>query len=140
MASFLGPLGRQGPLGHVRPAARRGLEACPFSAKPSAQGQARRGRAAGFRCAGYHKGSKNHREPKANLPRLRTQSLLGCLSGTSRTCRGCRGSVPLPGFKGRRPLPLPSPFPVFPFPFVSFVSVVISLPPPCFSMCPLCSL
>ena len=61
------------------------------SPSPAWRALARRGRAAGFRCAGYHKGSKNHREPKANLPRLRKQSLLGCLSGTSRTCRGCRG-------------------------------------------------
>ena len=103
------------------------------------------GRAAGFRCAGYHKGSKNHREPKANLPRLRTQSLLGCLSGTSQTCRGCRGELEIGHFifsttydvprvqgerpharvQGAAPLPLPSPFPVFPFPFVSFVPFVI---------------
>ena len=81
-------------------------------------------------------------------------------SGTPRTCRGCRGELEIGHFifsttydvprvqgerpharvQGAAPLPLPSPFPVFPFPFVSFVPFVISLPPPCFSMCPLCSL
>ena len=45
-------------------------------------------------------------------------------TGTSQTCRRCRGSFPLPGSKGQRPMPSQHPS-QFPFPHFPFVPVAV---------------